>query len=598
MAAIADLVPYKNALVLLGTAGLIVPLMQRLRISPILGFLATGVVLGPSGLGAIAENWPVLDAITISHEREIAWLAELGVVFLLFLIGLEMSLPRFLTMRRLVFGLGTAQVVLSAAIISVIVATLLNVSPAAAVLLGASLSLSSTAMGVEILSEQNRLTSTVGRACFSILLLQDLAVVPLLFLAGILGAKFEGSIAVGLMQALGQAAAAIGVIVAIGWLLLRPLFRIVAQGGNNELFVALTLFVAVGTGVITGAAGLSMALGGFVAGLLLAETEYRKAIEATIEPFKGLLLGVFFFSVGMLIDLKALASQPLYILILAMGLVAVKAGILMPLARIFGLSWPASVETGLLLSGGGEFAFIIVGIAMASGTIERDIGGALLLVVALTMAATPFLAQLGRTAARRLLPSVRSPELALRPPKDVEARVLVIGHGRVGDLICSMLEEHKVSYIATDRDPANVSQWRSRGRPIYFGDAKQVAFLKSCGIDRADAVVVTIHGSAQIDELVRVIRSLRPDITIIVRARDAAHARHLYSIGATDAVPETIEASLQLSEAMLVELGVPTGLVIASIHEKRDEFREDLQKAAGTFGLITRAVRQKTPRKL
>jgi CPA2 family monovalent cation:H+ antiporter-2 len=598
MAAIADLVPYKNALVLLGTAGLVVPLMQRLRISPILGFLATGVLLGPSGLGAIAENWPVLDAITISHEREIAWLAELGVVFLLFLIGLEMSLPRFLTMRRLVFGLGTAQVVLSAAIISVIVATLLNVSAAAAVLLGASLSLSSTAMGVEILSEQNRLTSTVGRACFSILLLQDLAVVPLLFLAGILGAKFEGPIAVGLMQALGQAAAAIGVIVAIGWLLLRPLFRIVAQGGNNELFVALTLFVAVGTGVITGAAGLSMALGGFVAGLLLAETEYRKAIEATIEPFKGILLGVFFFSVGMLIDLKALASQPLYIFILAMGLVVVKASILMPLARVFGLSWPASVETGLLLSGGGEFAFIIVGIAMASGTIERGTGGALLLVVALTMAATPLLAQAGRAAARRLLPSVPSQELALQPPKDVGARVLVIGHGRVGELICSMLEEHKVSYLAIDRDPAGVSQWRSRGRPIYFGDAKQIAFLKSCGIDRADAVVVTIHGSAQIDELVRVVRSLRPDITVIVRARDAGHARHLYSIGATDAVPETIEASLQLSEAILVELGVPTGLVIASIHEKRDEFREDLQKAAGTFGLVTRAVRQKTLRKL
>jgi CPA2 family monovalent cation:H+ antiporter-2 len=595
MPAPVDVNSYKDALILLGTAGVVVPLVHRLRISPILGFLAAGAVLGPKGLGSIAATWPWLSYVTVSSEREITWLAELGVVFLLFFVGLELSLPRFVTMRRLVFGLGLMQVTVTAVVLGLIAMLLFARPPPSAMLIGASLSLSSTAMVIEVLAQQNRLTTSAGRAVFSVLLLQDLAVVPLLFLAGILGAQTQGSALLGLVQALAQAGITVAVIVAAGWLLLRPLFRLVAQTRSHELFVAATLFVAVGTSVLTGAAGLSMALGAFIAGLLLAETEYRKAIEATVEPFKGLLLGVFFFSVGMLIDLALLARDPALVVAIALGLIVTKVVILIPLARAFGLSWPAAIESGLLIGPGGEFAFIVIGVALGYGTIAADAGGTVLTAVALTMAAIPGIAGLAQALTRYLaVPTPIDPDALAAPPHDSAVRALVVGHGRVGRLVCEMLEAHAVPYLATDRDPEQVAKWRRRGRPIYYGDAKQPHFLRRCGIEHASAVIVTIHAPAEIEEIVRVVRALRNDILIVSRARDAAHARHLYAFGVTDAVPETIEASLQLSEAVLVGLGVPTGKVIASIHEKRDEFRHDLQRTAGRYGLTTRAVKRKT----
>lgn len=594
-AAPGDLSNYKDVLILLGTAGVVVPLVHRFRVTPILGFLAAGAILGPKGLGAMAHAWPGLGLITITDEREIAWLAELGVLFLLFVIGLELSLTRLITMRRLVFGLGSLQVGATATAIGLIAALYFHHSPAASTLIGACLALSSTAIVVQLLAQQNRLTSHTGRATLSVLLLQDLAIVPIVVLAGILAAKTPGSLVFGLLQAFAQAVITLGIIVAVGWLLVRPLFRVVAQTGFPDLFIATTLFVAVGTGVLTGMAGLSMPMGAFVAGLLLAETEYRKAIEGAVEPFQGLLLGVFFFSVGMMIDLGALARAPLSIVFFAASLVAVKALIMMPLARLFGLPWPAAVETGLLVGPGGEFAFIVLGLAIAAGMIDGAVGGTILTVVALTMAAIPLMARLGRVLTRRLFAiAPAAPDLGAEPPEDLTARALVIGHGRVGRLVCEMLTTHGVAYLATDRDPTDVGKWRRRGRPIYYGDAKQAPFLRRCGIDHASAVIITIRAAAEINEIVRVVRDLRSDIQIVSRARDAEHARHLYSLGVTDAVPETVEASLQLSEAALVGLGVPAGPVLASIHEKRDEFRHLLQMAAGTFGRKTRALRRKT----
>jgi CPA2 family monovalent cation:H+ antiporter-2 len=399
----------------------------------------------------------------------------------------------------------------------------------------------------------------------------------------------------GLLQALAQAAIAVAVIVAAGWLLLRPMFRLVAQTDNRDLFVAATLFVAVGTGVVTASGGLSMALGAFIAGLLLAETEYRKAIEATVDPFKGLLLGVFFFSVGMLIDLGLLAHNPGLILISTVGLIALKAAILTPLARLFGAPWPAAIETGLLLGPGGEFAFIVIGVAMSFDVIGRTTGAMILTVVAFSMALLPALSIAAQNISRRLAtePEV-PPEINVAPPGDEEVRAIVVGHGRVGRLICEMLANHGIPYLATERELATVARWRRRGRPVYFGDAKQPDFLRSCGIEKASALILTVHSASDIDEIVRVARNMRPDILIVARARDADHARHLYTLGVSDAVPETIEASLQLSESALVGLGVPTGLVIASIHQKRDDFRHELQQAAGTYGLVTRAIRRKT----
>jgi CPA2 family monovalent cation:H+ antiporter-2 len=319
-----DFTIYREAMIVLATAAVLVPLGQRFRLSPILGFLIAGAVLGPHGLGALKGVLPPLQWITVSEERGLGAMAELGVVFLLFIIGLELSLTRLITMRRLVFGLGTLQVSISAVIIGSI-AALYGAGAGAATLIGFSLALSSTAVVIEVLSRQGRLSTITGRTSFSILLLQDLAVVPLLFLVNILGPESQGSLVAGLAQAFGQAILVIALIAVVGKLLLRPMFRSVAAAGSTELFVAAALFVAVGSGLVTAAAGLSMALGAFVAGLLLSETEYHRAVEATIEPFKGLLLGVFFFSVGMSLDVSYLWANPLPIVLGLAGLIAIKS---------------------------------------------------------------------------------------------------------------------------------------------------------------------------------------------------------------------------------------------------------------------------------
>jgi CPA2 family monovalent cation:H+ antiporter-2 len=593
-----DLLAFSDALLVLGTAGVIVPAVHRWRVNPVLTFLVAGAVLGPLGLGSFKGVWPSLQWVTITDAKNVGAIAELGVVFLLFLIGLELSFERLMTMRRLVFGLGSLQVVLSATAIS-IAAAVLGSKGAAAVVIGLCLALSSTAIVIELLSEQRRLMSATGRASFAVLLLQDLAVVPMLLLVNILGADNGPSIATGVMIALAQAALAVALIVVIGRLLLRPFFRLVAATETPELFVAATLFVIVGTGVAAAVAGLSMALGAFVAGLILAESEFRKQIEVTIDPFKGLLLGMFFFTVGMGVDFREVAREPLLVLGAVVGLIGLKAAILIGLARLFGLSWPTSVEIGLLLGPGGEFAFVGIGLASLSGLIPANVSTFVLTVTSLTMVLIPVMAQLarrlsGRLEAKRPVP----PELTAVPTGSGKGRAIVVGHGRVGQIVCAMLEQHGYPFISTDRNPAAVSEWRRRGREVYYGDAATPAFLKSCGLLEADGIIVTIHDQDGIDEIVKVARALRPDILIVSRARDATHARHLYAIGVTDAVPETIESSLQLSEAALVGLGLPTGLVIASIHEKRDQFRHELQEAAGRAGQAeTHAIRPKTLRK-
>jgi CPA2 family monovalent cation:H+ antiporter-2 len=495
-------------------------------------------------------------------------------------------------MRRLVFGLGGLQSLLCTLSIGVI-AWGFGQPPAAALIIGASLALSSTAIVVELLSRQHRMAGVTGRTSFAILLAQDLAVVPLLFLIGVLGSREDGSIALGILLALGQAAIAVIVIGLVGRALLRPLFRLVASTDSPELFMAATLLIAVGAGVVAALAGLSMALGAFIAGLLLAETEYRRAIEAIIEPFKGLLLGVFFFSVGMHIELAQIWEQPLVMAAGVAALLIAKTALIAPLCRLWGLPWAASVEIGLLLAPGGEFAFIGIGMASLLNLVGAEVAATVLAVVSLTMALLPLLASAGRRLAARLETGNPSEPLAtVLPPDDHAARVLVVGHGRVGQLVCDMLDHHKVPYLATDRDPALVSRWRKRGRPIYYGDVSNRLFLERCGIGEAPGVILTIDNYETVEEIVRTARARRPDVLIVARARDAQHARHLYTLGVTDTVPETIEASLQLAESALVGLGVPMGLVIASIHERREVVRKELQAAAGGPGALAATVRE------
>ncbi|MBX9942469.1 MAG: cation:proton antiporter [Reyranella sp.] len=593
MAGSTEIVVFKDALILLGTAAVVAPVVHRLKISPILGFFAVGAALGPHGLGALAEYSRAIDWITVTGEKQIAFIADLGIVFLLFFIGLELSMRRLLTMRRLVFGLGGLQSFLTALAIS-LGALWLGQPPAAALIIGSCLALSSTAIVMELLSGQRRMMSTTGRTSFAILLAQDLAVVPLLFLISALGGHAEGSGSVlqSVALALVEAAVAVGVIAVVGRLILKPLFRLAAGTDNPEFFMAATLLIAVGSGVIAAYAGLSMALGAFVAGLLLAETEYRRAVEAMIDPFRGLLLGVFFFSVGMHIDLGFLWREAPLVALAFVAFIAGKALLLFPLCRLFGIPRAASLETSLLLAPGGEFAFIGIGLATTLNLIDSRVAAGVLAVVSLTMATLPFMAVLARKAAARLETDAPTSAVAtVLPPDDHTRRVIVVGHGRVGQLVCDLLDKHQIAYLATDKDAAVVERWRGLGRPVYYGDASNALYLRRCGIDEATAVIVTID-TAVVDDVVRAVRADRPDVMIVARAHDAQHARHLYTLGVTDTVPETIEASLQLAETALVGLGVPMGLVIASIHERREVVRHELQAAAGGAAALTEQIRQ------
>jgi CPA2 family monovalent cation:H+ antiporter-2 len=592
MAGTTEIFVFKDALIVLGTAAVVAPVVHRLKISPILGFLVVGAALGPHGLGRLAEYSRAIDWFTVTGERQIAFIADLGIVFLLFFIGLELSMRRLLTMRRLVFGLGGLQVLLTALPIG-LGAWWLGQPAAAALIIGTCLALSSTAIVMELLSGQRRMMSTTGRTSFAILLAQDLAVVPLLLLISALGGHEAGaSVMQGVVLALVEAVIAIGVIAIVGRVVLKPLFRLASGTDNPEFFMAATLLISVGSGVIAAYAGLSMALGAFIAGLLLAETEYRRAVEAMIDPFRGLLLGVFFFSVGMHIDLGFIWREPLLVAGAFVGMIMAKTVLLAPLCRLFGVSWAASVETSLLLAPGGEFAFIGIGLAVQVGLVKGDAAAGVLAVVSLTMALLPFVALFARRAGHRFAKEVSpDPLFTVLPPDDHAKRVLVVGHGRVGQLVCDLLEKHDIAYIAADRDTALVERWRTLGRPLYYGDAANPLFLKRCGIDEALGVIVTLD-TAAVDDVVRAVRARRPDVMIVARAHDAQHARHLYTLRVTDTVPETIEASLQLAESALVGLGVPMGLVIATIHERREAVRHELQAAAGSTSSITERIRQ------
>jgi len=585
---------YKDAVVVLATAGVIVPFAKSLKVNSIVAFMACGALLGPYGLGGLVSSIPLLSTITVSNAEALAGPAELGVAFLLFVIGLELSFERLMTMRRLVFGLGLGQVALSAAAIGAVAYALGQPAPAA-LIIGFGLALSSTAMVVELLSAKKRMMSSAGRASFAILLCQDIAVIPLLFLVSVLGAQNGGgSLLAGLAQALVQAFGAIAAIVVIGRLALRPLFRLVASTDSSESFMAATLLTALGTGLIAATAGLSMGLGAFIAGLLLAETEYRRAIEVTIEPFKSLLIGVFFLTVGMSVNPAQLAAHPFTIFGIAMGLFAAKSLLVFGLARKFRLTKATALETAIMVGPGGEFAFVLLNGAVAAKLLAQGPASLVLAGVSLTMIALPLLARIARTLAVKLAPSVNLPDEAkVLPPDDHSARAIVVGGGRVGRLVASMLEEHGKPHILIDSDPALIAAQRRAGRPAFYGDATQPDFLRLCGLEEATALIVTIDNPRAVEQAVRAARALKPDLVIVARARDAAHARHLYELGGNDAVPETIEASLQLSEAALVGLGVPMGLVIASVHERRDGFRAQLKPAGVPLRTLPRHARSR-----
>ncbi len=583
---------YRDLVVFLAAAGVVVPLFNRLKISPVLGFLAAGVLLGPDGLGRFAQSDGWLSWLTIGDQAQIRQLSELGVAFLLFMIGLELSWERLKAMRRLVFGLGMLQVAVCAVAIAVVFMALGQPLAGAAVL-GMGLALSSTAVVMPVLAAQGRIKSETGRATFAVLLAQDVAVAPILITVTVLatlaqsGASVEPAELGRALFTLLPAAGGLFLMVLMGRLVLRPMFRSVARaqhrGEGRELFVAASLLVVVAAGLTAQAVGLSMSLGALVAGVLLAETEFRREVEVAIDPFKGLLLGVFFIGVGISLDLDAVAADPATVLGLAGGLILLKALIIFILARAWGLAARSAIETALVLGPAGEFAFVILSTGLVEGLASPELTRKAMLAATLSMFAVPPLAVLARALTQRTAPPLDAETEGLTPNADAPApdgAVLIVGFGRVGRLVGELLAEHGQKFIALDADPASVRSGRTEGFEVYYGDAARPDMLSACGLDSARALIVTMDSPTKVDEVVKAARALRPDLILIARARDDRHAARLYALGVTDAVPETTEASLQLAENTLVDLGVPMGLVLASIHERRDGFRKTFQAAA------------------
>ena len=570
---------FKPALIILAAAAVVIPLFHRLRLSPVLGFMLVGVAVGPYGLASLADRLPLLGSITLQRPESIQPIAELGISMLMFMIGLELSLDRLRVMRRLVFGLGLLQFTLCGLAIGGLAYALGAPSGVAAVA-GAALAMSSTAVVIQVLSHEKRLAAPTGRAALGVLLFQDIAAVPVLFVISVLGASADAGGTSIVWRVAQSIAVVLGLIVA-GRLVLRPLFRGVARTGSPELFVAACLLVVLATSLATAVVQLPMELGALVAGVLLAETEFRRQIEVTIEPFKGLLVGVFLILVGMSLNLGDVVADVGPLIAASVVLVLVKLGIIAVLVRGFGLGWLAGIQAGLLLGPGGEFGFVIIGLARSDHLIGSDAARFALILVAVTMACIAPLSSIGKLFGRRTAAARAVDPALLGPlPEDATPRAIIAGFGRVGETVAALLTVHQVPYVAIDSDVDRVAAMRKRGLPVYWGDITRVELLHRLHIDTARALVVTMSDHAASDRLVAVARAERADLLIVVRARDARHAAQLYAVGATDAVPETIEASLQLSEAVLVDLGIPMGPVIATIHEKRAEMQAAIRTMA------------------
>jgi len=527
-----------EVIVILLAAVISVLLFQRLRLGSVLGYLAAGTVIGPTGLGLVSD---------VEGTRA---LAEFGVVFLLFTVGLELPFERIRVMRGRVFGLGAAQVVVTSVAIA-IVALLAGLSGPAAVVIGAGLALSSTAVVLQVLSERGDITSRFGRSAFAVLLVQDLAVGPLLVCVLALGGAVA-SIPAALGIATVKVAVAVLAILGIGRLILRHAILPVAQLRDRDIFAALTLLVVLATATLTHLAGLSMAFGAFLAGMLFAETNYRHQVGAVILPFRGLLLGLFFVTVGMSIDLNLIWREGWTVALLLVLLLFGKSALLAGLARWFGTPTAQALNLGILLAQGGEFAFVLLGVGMASGALGAETGQMLLVVVALTMVLTPFLARLGREVSDRIerVEAVRVEDL----PEDTEllsGHVVIAGYGRVGQAVAARLEAAGVPYIAVDLDPHRIAQARQRGLPVFYGDVTRPEILDALHIGRARSVVVAVDSAEAALQMVALVCYIFPDLEVYARARDSEHARELENLGAHAAVPELVETGFRLAGSIL-----------------------------------------------
>lgn len=571
----------KDAAVFLIAAGVVVPLFKLVRLSAVLGFLIAGVILGPYVLGAVADRFPALEWVTVSDPHAAEPFAELGVLFLLFLLGLELSFQRLWALRRAVFGAGGLQAGASAVAVGG-ACLLIGLSAPAAVAIGLALALSSTAIVMQILAEERRATTPVGRASLAVLLMQDILVAPFLIAVGFLareaGGDGQGITAV-ILEALLQGLAAIAIIVLIGRYVLKRAFRLVAKVGGRDLMMAITLATVVGAALLTREAGLSLALGAFLAGLLLGETEFKHQAEVDLEPFKGLLLGVFFTTVGIGLDLGAVWANLTLVFGGLAAMLAVKFAIVFLACRLFAGDTRLSLEAGFLLAPAGEFAFVILAAAAAGDVLDAQTRAIVAAIAGLSMLLTPAFARIGAVLADRLAPP---PDIgpALEDFSDLEGHVVIAGMGRVGRAIGRVLEAEGVEVLALDRNAARVAAARKDGWRAYFGDAANPEILKKAGAAKAELFAVSVDDPDKACAMVAAIRELRTDAPILARARDGEHAARLMRSGASHVTPEAIEAALQLAGRALEHLGLTPESVRDRLAQERDDeyARADMER--------------------
>ncbi len=521
-------------------AGVLVSL--RLGLGSVLGYLVAGMAIGPTGLGLI-------------HDLETTRaLAEFGVVFLLFAVGLELPLERIRVMSAKVFGLGIAQVFVTAAAIAAL-AVAFGVTLAPAVVIGGGLALSSTAIVLQLLSERGELTTRFGRAAFAVLLVQDLAVAPFLVVVVALGAAGGFIPSVLWLAGLKMIVAAIALL-GIGRIVLRHVFWPVAEMRNPDIFAALTILVVLGTAWISQLAGMSLAFGAFLAGMMLAETTYRHQVGAVIQPFRGLLLGLFFITVGMSIDFALTRQHAGLIVALLAALLLGKAGLLAGLGLLSGLTRAQALRLGLTLAQGGEFAFVLLGAAMAGGTLAPEVGQVLLVVVGFSLIATPFMAQWGAALADRM--EATEAEEAGEAAIETEHRsghVVIAGFGRVGGAVAARLQAAGISFVAVDLNPHRIAEARASGYPVYYGDISRPEILAALNVETARALVLTVNKPATTAQLVAMVSYIFPDLQVYARAQDDAHANELRKMGAHIVVPELVETGFALAGSLIDAMG-------------------------------------------
>lgn len=562
---------FSDALVILGAAGLVIPAFARVRISPVIGFILIGLIAGPSGLGSLAPQYPWLNYVTITNTEAVEPFAELGIILLLFSIGLELSFRRLWGMRRLVFGVGAAELLVSAGIIALGL-HLIGQSVVGAIGLGLALALSSTALVLPLVGTHG----PVGRSALAMLLFEDVALVPIVFALGAMAPYAANDGISNLVTTM-----LIGGLVSVGMLfagriLLPYLFAQAARTKSPELFLSACLLVVIVASLVTSAIGFSPILGALIAGIVIAETDYRSEVEVVTAPFRGLGLGIFLITVGMSVDLREVVANWQDIAFAVFGVLVVKALVTSILLRIGGARPAVAAETGVLMAAPSETTLIVLAAATAAQLIQPQTAAFWQIVTAIGLTITPLLALLGRLAGRRFAGQEMAGQMDASLETAELGQVMVLGFGRVGRLVAEMLDVHGKAYLAIDSDPDGVTGGRLEGFDVMFGDVAQPEFLGRLAARKPIAFILTMDNPVLVIRLARQLRDAFPDLPIVARARDTVHAAALYKAGVTDAVPETIEASLQLSEAALVDLGVAMGPVIASIHEKRAQLRAEI----------------------